>query len=348
MRALFCLLLVLALPGRLLARPPATAVPDQPPSSADRLLALDAEQIQQALSALQQRHVGSSALDGTELARATLRGLLDGLQPGAELTGGERPAPASVAFHSEILDGRVGYIRLGSLQTENLAQLEAALGGFGGGKTDGVVLDLRATPESQNFALAAEVAGRFVASGTTLFELVSRTDPSPRKFTSTSPLLRGVVVVVADSSTRGAAEAVAAVLRRHARALVVGTATAGRAVEFAELPLGEGQQLRLAVAEVKVDGLPPLFPGGLVPDVEVVQDAAVRDQIFKAAGEGSMAPFVFEQARAQMNEASLMAGTNPEIDSQPDGAETPAPLLDRPLQRALDLVTAIRLLRPAD
>ena len=42
-----------------------------------------------------------------------------------------------------------------------------------------------------------------------------------------------------------------------------------------------------------------------------------------------------------MNEAALVAGTNPEIDAEEPGAG----LLDRPLQRAVDLVVAIKLFR---
>lgn len=57
--------------------------------------------------------------------------------------------------------------------------------------------------------------------------------------------------------------------------------------------------------------------------------------------EKGASPFVFERERVQMNEAALVAGTNPEID-----AEEPAEgLVDRPLQRAVDLVTALRIFR---
>jgi hypothetical protein len=57
--------------------------------------------------------------------------------------------------------------------------------------------------------------------------------------------------------------------------------------------------------------------------------------------EKGIAGYVFESERARMNEAALVAGTNPEIDAEEPGAE----LLDRPLQRAVDLVVAIKLFR---
>lgn len=338
MRLPACLVIVTAFACSLHARSPA-------PAAEDRLQALDAGQIQQALSALQQRHVGTAALDETELARATLAGLLVQLEPGAELRGAEQPEAAVVPFHSEVLEGGIGYVRAGSLRTENLAQLDAALGKFAEAKTSGMVLDLRATPETQDFALAAEMAGRFTPPGTPLFALQARTEAGSRAFASSSPGYRGVIVVLVDSSTRGATEALAATLRRHAGALLVGTRTAGRAVEFADLPLGHGQVLRLAVAEARVDGLPALQPSGVAPDIEVPEDPQVRDALAAAAASGSIASLVLEKGRAQMNEAALMAGTNPEIEEASDDQPTAQPL-DRQLQRAVDLVTAIRLIRP--
>lgn len=315
--------------------------------SADPLRTLDASQIQKALSALRTQHVTAASLMETDLERATLAGLLLTLQPGAELTSGKQPEPKSVPFHSEVLEGGICYVRLGSLRTENLAQLDAALGTFGKKKTTGMVLDLRSTPESQDFAIAAEAAGRFTAAGSPLFTLQAREESGTKTFSSATPLHRGVLVVLVDSSTRGAPEALAAALRGHAGAMLVGTVTGGRAVEFAEMALGGGQTLRFAVAEARVEGLPALYPAGLTPDLVVPQDPEVKEALAKTEPTGSIAPFVFEQGREQLNEAALMAGTNPEIGEGSRPFEEPR-LIDRPLQRAVDLVTAIGLVRPGN
>ncbi|MEX1010056.1 MAG: S41 family peptidase [Chthoniobacterales bacterium] len=318
------------------------AVPVVTPAA--RLELLDAEQLQKAIDALRQGHVRGASVDETALTRATLRGLLEGLAPGAELTG-ELTAPAAESpFRSEVLDDRAGYIRLGALQSENVAQLDAALREFTEQKVQGVVLDLRATPESADFIVAAQVAERFCAPGTALFSLVAPAPAAARDFVSSSaPLYRGVLVVLIDEDTSGAAEALAAALRWNAKALLVGTRSSGRCVEFTMLPLGGGQNLRLASAEVRVAGQ-SVYPRGLRPDIEVPQDAEVREIILAEALETGMAPFVFERERAQFNEAALVAGTNPEIDREP----SPSGFVDRPLQRAVDLVTAVRLFRKPD
>ena len=293
---------------------------------AARLDSLDTEQLQKAIDALRQGHVRGASVDETALRRATLRGLLEGLAPGAELTGESTAAAADAPFRSEVLDGRAGYIRLGALRTENVAQLDAALSEFAEQKVHGVVLE------------------RFCAPGTALFSLVAPAPTAARDFVASGdPLYRGELVVLIDEDTSGAAEALAATLRWNARALLVGMRSSGRCVEFTLLPLGGGQNLRLAAAEARIAGQ-SVYPRGLRPDIEVPQDPEAREVILSEALEKGMALFVFEQERAQLNEAALVAGTNPEIDR----ASPPAGLVDRPLQRAVDLVTAVRFFRKSD
>ena len=322
------------------------AAPDPTPppelSADDRLEALDAAQLQSAIDTLRQRHLEADALDDTAMLRATLRGLLSGLAPGAELTGGESaPAPDS-PFRSEILDERTGYVRLGALRTENLAQLDAALQEFRGKKIPSIIIDLRPTPPSRDFNLAAQFAGRFAVKDTPLFTL-GDPEAGGQSFQAAGSVgFRGVMAVIVDGDTTGAAEVLAAALRQHARAMIVGAPTAGRAVEFAETDLGDGNRLRFAAAEVRVTGAPAIYPRGVQPDVAVAQDPETRDEVLAAALEKGAAPYVFEAERAQMNEAALVAGTNPEISGDENA---PSGLLDLPLQRALDLVTAIRLFR---
>lgn len=306
---------------------------------------LDAAQVRQALSILQERHVSAKSLDADGLARATLRGLLDELRPGAELVAGEPSAPALSPFRAETLAGDVGYIRLGSLQPETVTEIRGTLKDFTARHVDAVVLDLRATPESTDYGQAAAVAGCFIPKGAPLFSLVDAEGRTTRTFASEGvSLFDGVVVVIADGSTAGAAEALAAVLRKQMQAMIVGTTTSGRAVEFSMAPLGAGGNLRFASAEVRVEGLPPIYPRGLRPDFEVVQNASERGEILSDELESGPSSFVFERERPRMNEAALASGVDPEIDAR---EEMPA-AVDRPLQRAVDLITAIRFFRKKD
>ena len=163
------------------------------------------------------------------------------------------------------------------------------------------------------------------------------------------PAFQGVAVTLVHRETTGAPEVIAAVLRAVDHALTVGQRTAGQAAEFVELPLRGGKLLRVAVAEVKLPQNFAVFPDGLKPDLPVEVSARDEQEVLKTGLEKGVGGLVYETERARMNEAALVAGTNPEIDAeeaaQQDGSdeEKTPPLYDTVLQRAVDLVTTIRI-----
>lgn len=319
----------------------ASAFARQPVGTSD----LDPAQVKQAISILRQNSLRAAGIDDPAMERATLQGLMEMLDPGAEVVREGKPASKESPFRSEVFEDNTGYIRFGALKSENVAELDAALQDFSAKKIDGLVIDLRATPETQDYELAAQAASRFIPAKTKLFSVAKPGGSAPHDFTSSSaPLFNGIIMVVADGETAGAAEAFAAVLRAKAGATVVGSRTSGRAVEFSEVPLGGGKILRYAASEVKVDGAPALYPDGIAPDLEIAQDPEERKAVLDGALAKGATPFVFEKERPHMSEAALVSGTNPEIDEPAE--EAPAPvLIDRPLQRAVDLVTAMRVFR---
>ncbi len=153
--------------------------------------------------------------------------------------------------------------------------------------------------------------------------------------------------MLVDRATAGASEVLAAVLRHYDKAIVVGGTTAGRAVDYDDLPLPGGQILRVATAEAILPEQGSHFHEGLVPDLPVALPEGEKRQMFQESLTKGMAPFVFEADRPHLNEAALLAGTNPEIDAtqaaqrrRARGGEKPA-MHDAVLQRAVDLVTSI-------
>jgi C-terminal processing protease CtpA/Prc len=213
-----------------------------------------------------------------------------------------------------------------------------------------LIVDLRSSQATTDLPLAAEFAKRFCPKGKTLFTLRKPAGHQDRVFGSDrDPAFRGLVMVLADGDTAGAAEAIAAELRFYNKALLIGQATAGRAAEYSDLSLPSGKILRVAVAEmVSPDGR-PLFPEGVKPDLPVEMSMADKREIFQLSGEKGMAPFVYEGARPHLNEAALLAGTNPEVEAaeaaqQRRGrAPEKPPAHDPVLQRALDVVTSLEV-----
>ena len=308
--------------------------------------------LQALITLLKANFTNPDAISDTELSRATVEGLLVRLPHGITILPGKESVPTATpsAFYSELIGGRTGYVRLGTLNNANLQALDKALNGFAAKKVDDLIVDLRASSTTSDFALAAEFAKRFSPKRKPIFTLRKPTGRQDRVFSSDrEPTFRGLIMVLADGDTSGAAEAIAAALRFHNRALVIGQPTAGRAAEYSDLPLPNGKTLRVAVAEmVSPDGR-SLFAEGVKPDLPVEMSLSEKRQIFQSSSEKGMEPFIYETGPPHMSEAALLAGTNPELEAaeaaqQRRGRppEKPAPH-DPVLQRALDVVTSLEV-----
>ena len=307
--------------------------------------------LQQAVQTLKSNYIDPNALNEAELNRAMLTGLLMRLPGGAALLpappaeNGDAPNP----YHGELLDGHIGYLRAGSLTSANLQAMDATLQSFNGKKVDAVVLDLRASPATNDFAIGAEFAKRFVAKGKSLLSLQKAPTKPERSFASDrDPAFQGLMIVLVDADTAGPAEAIAGALHLQNKALLIGQPTAGRAVEFSDVPLNGGKILRVPVAQAALPENQPLFPSGLKPDVPVEMPMADKRLIFQQSLQGGMGPFVFESERPHLNEAALLAGRNPEIEAldatqrRARASEKTQPR-DAVLQRAMDVVTSLSI-----
>ena len=136
-------------------------------------------------------------------------------------------------------------------------------------------------------------------------------------------------------------------MRFYDKALIIGQPTAGRAVEYSDLPLPSGKILRVAAAEAVLADGRPLFPDGLKPDLPVEMPVAAKREIFRRSGDKGISMFVYETERPHLNEAALVAGTNPELESaepqQRPSRGRERQLHDAVLQRALDVVTSLEI-----
>jgi len=312
---------------------------------------LDSADLKEAIELLKKNYIKPETLNEPELSRATFEGILTRLGRGVILLadpGAEAAEPAA-PFFGEILDGHIGYVRLGALNRPNLEALDTNLQTFAIKKIDALVIDLRASPATNDFSLAAEFAKRFCPKDKPLFTLRKTTARQERTFTSDrDPAYQGLMIVLADGDTAGASEAIAGAVRVYNKALLIGQQTAGRAVEYSDLRLPSGKVLRIAVGEAMLPEGRPLFPGGLKPDLPVEMPAVDKREVFQLSREKGMMPFVVEISRPHLNEAALMSGRNPELEAM-EAAQRKARTTDKVsvhdpvLQRALDLVTSIAI-----
>ena len=326
--------------------------PSATPTAADLINSLGAADLQAAITLLKSNFTNSDAITEPELNRATVQGLMARLPNGVKLLPNPESSPpeARDPLYSEILDGHIGYLRLGSLNNANLQAMDKNLSNFTGKKVDALVVDLRASSGTNDFAVAAEFAKRFCPKGKPLFTLGKPAVHQDRVFNSDrDPAFRGLMMVLVDGDTAGGAEAVAAALRVYDKALLVGQPSAGRAAEYSDLALPGGKILRVAVAEMVSPEGHSLFPDGIKPDLPVEMSIADKLQIFQLSGEKGMGPFIYQAGRPHMNEAALLAGTNPELEAveaaQQRRGRPPEkpPAHDPVLQRALDVITSLEI-----
>jgi hypothetical protein len=346
-----------ALAALLLASSAVCAEPSEPapkatPAPANRKAvdSLTDAELDEVLQLLKDNFIKPAALDPAELKRGAMHGLLDRIAPGASIL--EAPAATgreASPFRSEVLDGRIGYVRLGAITSDNVGELDAALQKFSASKLAAVVLDLRATPPGSEFEQTAEICKRFCPKGRVLFSVKKPNIKQEQILTSKDdPKYRGILVVLVDGDTAGSAEVIAAVLRTHVNALVIGQQTKGEAVEFADFPLASGKVLRVAVAEVALPENVSVFPGGVKPDLPVAVTQETTNTLLKLELEKGVGEYVFETERPRLNEAALVAGTNPEFEAaqaaqRAKGEKAKAVLRDAVLQRAVDFVTTIAI-----
>jgi len=328
--------------------PSAFPSPSSAPTTEQMINSLGENDLQAVISLLKSNFTNPEAITDAELNRATLEGLLARMPGGLMLAPSKDSAPSEppFPFYSEILEGHIGYLRIGEFDNANLKELDRKLQEFASKKVDAIIVDLRAS--TGDLVTGAEFAKRFCPRGKSLFSVRKPGVRQDRPFSSErEPAFQGLVVVLTDGETAGGAEALAAVLKLYNKALIIGQTSAGRAVEYSDLPLPSGKVLRVASAEVVLPDGQSLFPAGVKPDLPVEMAVADKKQIFKGAGEKGMSQFVYENGRPHLNEAALIAGTNPELDI-PDAqrrirAREKQPPRDSVLQRALDVVTSLEI-----
>ena len=178
------------------------------------------------------------------------------------------------------------------------------------------------------------------------------------------------VAVLVNQQTAAGAEALAAVLRKSAHAMILGATTAGEATVGKEFPLKNGENLRIATAGVKLADGEALSANGLKPDIEVaVKPEEEKAWIADPYKENNSAAELLAKlngitgtnttnhaTRTRTTEADLMRlrKEQPGVDldyaiptTSPDEQQEKPVVRDPVLGRALDLVKGISAIRQA-
>jgi hypothetical protein len=306
------------------------------------------------------------------LDQAAVRGLLNQLHSKVSLVNDSSDtnssSQASLVVKSATYDGPVGYVRIDHVGEGLAPQISSAVTELNANnRLNGLVLDLRYAG-GHDYAAAAAAADLFL---TREVPLLNWGNGSANSTVKTDAISIPVAVLV-NEQTSAAAEAFAAVLRETARALVIGSNTAGEATVDQEFPLKNGQRLRIATATLKLGDGEILSPDGVKPDIQVAvspeEEKVYYADPFKEIARPSIFPLSMMSPAAtnsvgtngtnrlrirQTTEADLIRERKERPGMELEGMVTPAhetaaekPVVRDPvLGRALDLIKGISVLR---
>jgi C-terminal processing protease CtpA/Prc len=219
----------------------------------------------------------------------------------------------------------------------------------------GIVLDLRYA-EGENYNAAAQIADQFAKPGEPLLTIGTNQISASEKTKIDLP-----IAALANKQTRGAAEALAALVRETGAGLIIGSGTAGEARVFETFTLSTGQRLKIGTIPIEV-GTNKLPSKGLMPDLAVAINPS-SERIFYQDPFRSISPLTGQvlastnevaaagtnRTRRFMNEAELVRRhrTGASLDEPGGPLEGPdQPVINDPvLARALDFLKGISALQ---
>lgn len=216
-----------------------------------------------------------TGVDAPTLNRAAVDGLLKELRPRVMLLSDTNLAattnlPALSA--TNVFDGTIAYLRVGEVNAALGREFWPAFTALAASnRLKGLIVDLRFA-DGQDYAAAAAVADRFFTNEVPLIDW----GEGVRKSSTKTDAIKMPMALLVNLRTAGAAEALAAILRQNEIGLVIGSNTAGRASITKDFTLKTGQQVRVAVAPVKVAGGEAMPFTGLKPDIRV--DVSADDE----------------------------------------------------------------------
>lgn len=281
---------------------------------------LQQNSLQEAFRVLQENYIRADELGHDAINRAALGGLLERLEIGAELVtsppGEEVEDKAATTSFPNVLakiSDNLAYLRLAlGAPVPTRKDIAALCDG-----TDRLILDLRSPDQSDDFARAAEFLELFVPAGELLFQIKKPDGDRGTVYQATAATEElPPILLLIDEATSPAAEVIAASLAPLDNVLVAGATTRGRTVRYASVPIAEGVRIRYAEAEVHLPGGERPYGIGVVPTISLTSDLENKAKSMAAVDPENIEAFLAslkQKERPRLNEAALVAGTNPEL-----------------------------------
>lgn len=230
---------------------------------------------------------------------------------------------------AEILEDKIGYIRLSVFQERSAKDLEDALVELEKKGMDSLILDLRNDPGGL-LNVAADVTGKFLPEGEMIVYTKGRDKRQDMEFKAKDkkPRTEYPLVILVDQGSASGSEIVAGAIQDHKRGIVVGTKTFGKGSVQTVIPLSDGSGLRLTTSKYYTPGGRSIHGQGIIPDIVIEREE-------KAKEESKPKP---EEVFEKLEETPPPTGKKEEVPPSVKKEE-----YDNQLQRAVDVIKTIKI-----
>lgn len=176
---------------------------------------------------------------------------------------------------AELVDGKIGYIRLIEFQANTVKDFDDALKKLESQGMDAFILDLRNNPGGILDG-AVDIAERFLSKDKVIISIKARNPEQSAVFKSSGRFTRPdyPMVILVNEGSASASEIVSGALQDNKRAIILGAKTFGKASVQTVVPMKDGSALKITSASYITPSGRMIRDHGIIPDVAVERDEA--------------------------------------------------------------------------
>jgi carboxyl-terminal processing protease len=172
---------------------------------------------------------------------------------------------------SEILEKKIGYIKLSSFNENSSSQIKDSLNKFKKENLKGYILDLRNNPGGL-LSQAITITDYFLDDGEIVSTKSRKSSENRKWFAKKGDIINGkTLVVLINYGSASASEIVAGALKDHKRAIIIGENSYGKGSVQSIIPLKNNGAIRLTISKYYLPSGQSISKIGVTPDIEIAE-----------------------------------------------------------------------------
>jgi len=174
----------------------------------------------------------------------------------------------------EVLDNKIGYIKLNSFNENSSDQIKNALKKFKKeSNITGYILDLRNNPGGL-LSQAIKISDFFLNDGEIVSTKSRKSSENRKWFAKKGDLIDGkTLIILINYGSASASEIVAGALKDHKRSIIIGENSYGKGSVQSIIPLKNKGAIRLTISKYYLPSGASISEVGVTPDIEIIEEA---------------------------------------------------------------------------